>query len=169
MLGRYLSLAGLVLVLDQATKWLVMHWFDQAPGIGGAPWACVPAARSIPVTGFFEFVLSCNRGISFGILNRGDPAIPWILAALTIVIVGFLLVWLRRAETGLVALGLALVIGGALGNLVDRVALGAVVDFLHFHAGRWSFPAFNLADSAITLGVAALLVDSLFGRRESPK
>ena len=65
--------------------------------------------------------------------------------------------------------GTAYIIGGALGNLADRLSLGAVVDFLHVFAGRYSFPAFNLADSAITLGVAALLVDSLFGRRESPK
>jgi signal peptidase II len=170
LLRRFLPLAALVLVLDQATKWLVLDAFDHLPGAGGGPWACVPAGRAMPViSGFFELVLSCNRGISFGILNREDPAIPWILSALTVAIVAVLLLWLRRAENRWIALGLGLVIGGALGNLADRVALGAVVDFLHFFAGRYSFPAFNLADSAITLGVAALLVDSLFGRRKSPK
>jgi signal peptidase II len=129
---------------------------------------CSPAG-GVAITGFLAIVLVCNRGMSFGMFNVGDPIVPWILGALSIAVAIGLVWWLARAHRWMVIAGLGLVLGGAIGNLIDRFLYGAVVDFVLFHAGRWQFPAFNLADSAITLGVIALFWDSLFGVRESRK
>ena len=152
-----LFLAVLVLFLDQVSKLAILEWVMQ------------PADRRVVLTGFLALVLVWNRGMSFGLFNTGDPLIPWILGAITVAVAIALVWWLARAQRWLVVAGVGLVLGGALGNLVDRVLYGAVVDFVLLHAGRWSWPAFNLADSAITLGVVALLWDSLFAARESRK
>jgi len=151
-----LFLAVLVLSLDQVTKLAILEWVT-------------PPAAGITVTGFLAIVLVWNRGMSFGMFNTGDPLVPWILGAIALAVAVGLVWWLARARRPLVILGLGLVLGGAVGNLVDRVLYGAVVDFVLLHAGRWHWPAFNLADSAITLGVLALLWDSLFGAQESRK
>lgn len=151
-----LFLAILVLFLDQVSKLAILEWVQ-------------PPAAGISITGFLAIVLVWNRGMSFGILNTGDPLVPWILGAIALAVAIGLLWWLVRARHGLVILGLGLVLGGAVGNLVDRLLYGAVVDFVLLHAGDWHFPAFNVADSAITLGVIALLWDSLFAKPESPK
>lgn len=151
-----LFLAILVLFLDQVSKLAILEWVR-------------PQAAGIAVTGFLAIVLVWNRGMSFGMLNVGDPLVPWILGAIAVAVAVGLVWWLARARRGLVILGLGLVLGGAVGNLVDRLLYGAVVDFVLLHAGGWHFPAFNVADSAITLGVAALLWDSLFTKPESPK
>jgi signal peptidase II len=152
-----LFLAVLVLFLDQVSKLAILEWVMQ------------PADRRVVLTGFLALVLVWNRGMSFGLFNTGDPLIPWILGAITVAVAIALVWWLARAQRSLVVAGVGLILGGALGNLVDRVLYGAVVDFVLLHAGRWSWPAFNLADSAITLGVVALLWDSLFAARESRK
>jgi signal peptidase II len=89
---------------------------------------------------------------------------PYLLAGFAVLVAGMLGIWLSRVKAPLPALGLGLVIGGALGNVVDRLRFGAVVDFLYFHYAGWGWPAFNLADSAITVGVALLLLDGLFGK-----
>jgi signal peptidase II len=151
-----LFLAILVLLLDQVTKLAILEWVKPPPA-------------GISLTGFLAVVLIWNRGMSFGMFNTGDPLVPWILGAVSIAVAIALVWWLARARRWLVIAGVGLVLGGAIGNLADRLLYGAVVDFVLLHAGRWSWPAFNLADSAITLGVAALLWDSLFGARESRK
>jgi signal peptidase II len=151
-----LVLALVVLFLDQISKVGIVEWIKPPPA-------------GITLTGFFSIVLVWNRGMSFGMLNTGAAAVPWILGGLTIVVAVALIWWLARTQRWLMAVGIGLVLGGALGNLIDRLVHGAVVDFLLLHAGRWQWPAFNLADSAITIGVAALLWDSLFTTRESPK
>lgn len=151
-----LFLAILVLFLDQVTKLAILEWV-------------APPAAGISITGFLAIVLVWNRGMSFGMLNVGDPLVPWILGALSIGVAIGLIWWLARAYRWLVVAGLGLVLGGAIGNLADRLIYGAVVDFVLLHAGSWQWPAFNLADSAITLGVIALLWDSLFGASESRK
>ncbi len=93
-----------------------------------------------------------------------------MLGALAIAVSGALLYWLHREPERFLALAVGLIVGGAMGNVVDRVRLGAVMDFLDFHLGTWHWPAFNLADSAITMGVAFLVFDGLFrGRRRSKK
>jgi signal peptidase II len=143
------ALLVLVAVLDQITKWLMVAELTARPGI-------------IEVTGFFNLVLTHNTGISFGIFRGSDAWVRWALVALALAIVALLMHWLRREPSGRMALAVGLICGGAVGNVIDRIRIGAVVDFLDFHAAGWHWPAFNLADSAITLGVAVLLLDSLF-------
>jgi len=145
---------AVIIVLDQATKWWILAVVMQPP-------------QRIPVTGFFDLVLVMNRGVSFGMLG-GAPG--WVgsalivFAALLAVALG---IWMWRAQNMLLGLSLGLVIGGAVGNVIDRVRFGAVVDFLDFYVGNYHWPAFNVADSAITVGVILLILDSL--KSESPK
>lgn len=122
------------------------------------------ALREQALTPYFDLVLTCNRGISFGLLS-GTAIGDAIFATTAVVVIVGLLFWLSRVRDGLLAIGLGLVVGGAIGNVVDRLRLGGVIDFLYFHAGSWYWPAFNLADSAICLGVAAMLIDGLCLRR----
>ncbi|MYJ72853.1 MAG: signal peptidase II [Rhodospirillaceae bacterium] len=150
--GFVAGLGALVLALDQITKVWVL----------GALSAARPA---IEVTSFLNIVLVWNRGISFGLFNRESDWQPWLLVGLSLVIVAGLLLWLRTERGRWMTLAIALLAGGAIGNAVDRVRLGAVVDFLDFHVRGWHFAAFNVADAAITCGVAVLLAGSLFGSR----
>jgi signal peptidase II len=147
-----LGLAAVVVALDQATKARMMGLLLDPP-------------RMIGLTDFFDLVPVWNRGVSFGILSSRDGTTAWLLGGVALLVAAGLVVWLSRIERPLLALSLGLVIGGALGNVVDRGRFGAVFDFLDFHVARWHFPAFNLADSAITIGVALLLLDGLLGGR----
>lgn len=158
MLGRGLAVAAATAALDQASKAALLRHFD-AIGCG---------RHQETVTSFLDLVLTCNSGISFGIMNRtGVNALIFSLAAGLIIVV--LVLWLRRVRTGFLAVAIGLIIGGAIGNVIDRLRFHAVVDFLYFHAGSWYWPAFNLADSAICLGVAAMLLDGLLLRRATPQ
>ncbi|NQU61057.1 MAG: signal peptidase II [Rhodospirillales bacterium] len=148
-----LGLAALVLILDQVTKWWIVTSVMQPP-------------RVIPVTPFFNLVMGWNRGVSFGMLSDHPWISTWLLPLTTLAITGVLVVWLYRTDRLWAALGIGLVIGGALGNLVDRLRFGAVADFLDFYAFGYHWPAFNVADSAITVGAATIILDSLFTREE---
>ncbi len=152
---RVRTLGGLtilsVFVLDQASKVAVVRYFD---GNGGAPFALTP---------FLDFTLRWNRGISFSLFAQESAVGPWLLLALTLAVTALLGFWLWRARALLVGLGLGAVIGGALGNGYDRLAYGAVADFLDLHAFGRHFFVFNLADAAINIGVALLIFDGLFG------
>jgi lipoprotein signal peptidase len=105
-----------------------------------------------------------NRGVTFGLLTGFGEWSYLLLAAVALAVVAALGVWLRRAESRLVATALGAIVGGALSNVVDRLRFGAVVDFIHAHVGGWSWYVFNLADAAIVCGVAALVLDSLLPR-----
>ena len=144
-----------VIAIDLATKWWVLDVFQQGPSIR-------------EVAPFFNVVLVLNRGVSFGLLPIDAAWGPWLFAGIATVVVALLIVWLVRADRRLLALGIGLVIGGAVGNVVDRIRYGGVVDFLDFHLGTYHWPAFNAADSAIVLGVAVLLYTSLFAERDPP-
>ncbi len=146
-----LPIVLLVLLLDQASKWLML--FVMSP------------PRVIEMAGFFNLVLAWNTGVSFSAFAGGGAAGRWILVGIAIAICGFVLAWMGRTQRRLLIAGFAAIVGGALGNVIDRVIHGAVVDFLDFHLAGWHWPAFNLADTAITLGVVAIIVDSLFGPR----
>ncbi len=157
-LTRFLT-AGLVLLLDQATKAVVVERFT--------------AATAIPVIpGLFRLVLVENTGMAFGILDdSSSPLAFWLLTLLSTAVLGFVayLVWTHPASQGprsLGGFGLAVILGGAAGNVVDRLARGKVIDFLDLYLGAYHWPAFNIADSAIVIGVALLLVDLLRGRRD---
>jgi signal peptidase II len=141
-------IAVATIILDQITKWWILAVVMQPP-------------QRIPVTGFFDLVLVLNRGVSFGMLG-GAPS--WVAAALIVFALLLslaLTIWMWRAENLLLGLSLGLVVGGAIGNVIDRIRFGAVVDFLDFYVGSYHWPAFNVADSAITVGVVLLIVDSL--------
>jgi signal peptidase II len=145
MLRRGLAIAGLVVVLDQLTKWAILIWLE----------------RAMVLTPFFNLVLVWNRGVSFGMFDSESRLGPWVLSGLAFAVVALLLGWLRRVDDPLTATGLGLIIGGAIGNVIDRVRFGAVIDFLDFHALGWHWPAFNVADSAICVGALLLVVDGL--------
>ena len=147
-----LAVAAVLLVADQITKWVIREVVMQPP-------------RVIEVTPFFNLVMVWNRGVSFGLFAHEAETVRWVLTGVALGITALMLAWLKRAERGFVALALGLVIGGAVGNVVDRLHLGAVADFLDFHLMGYHWPAFNIADAGITVGVALLIVDGLFGRR----
>jgi signal peptidase II len=147
-----LSIALLLLGLDQLTKWVALDLLDLA-------------ARPIAVTPFFNLVMVWNKGVSFGMLVSLGSLAPWLLSGLALAVVVALLFWLRRSEHAMMAIGLGLVIGGALGNVVDRLRYGAVVDFLDFHLAGYHWPAFNLADAGICVGAGLIVVDGLLAPR----
>ena len=146
----------LTIFFDQLSKWWILN-------------VIMVPANTIPVTQFFNLVLVHNRGASFGIFSDapGWASIALIVFAIIISIV--LAIWMWQAQETLLSVALGLVIGGAIGNVIDRIRFGAVVDFLDVHAAGWHWPAFNVADSAITLGVILLILDSLKSKSEKPK
>lgn len=141
-----IALAGLV--LDQASKLWLLYGFEL--GTNG-PVQLLP---------FLELVLVWNRGVSYGLFQQDSETGRWLLAGLTVAITAGLWIWSARSRSRLVAFALALIIGGAIGNGIDRIMYGAVVDFVHFHVGTFSWYVFNLADVWIVAGVAGLLYDS---------
>ena len=144
-------LAGLlVLVADQASKWWVLEVL-RLPEIG-----------TVPVLPVLNLTMVWNQGVTFGLFHQEGSAGPWILAGVALAVVVALGFWLRRAETRLVAGALGAIAGGAIGNVIDRLRFGAVVDFLHAHAWGWSWYVFNVADAAIVCGVAVLVLDGLW-------
>ena len=151
-----LALAALVAVLDQLSKWWIVAVVMAPP-------------RIVPVTPFFNVVMVWNRGASFGLFATGSPWGPWLLSALAVAVSIALVMWLRKAEHRWLAAGIGLIVGGAVGNVIDRARFGAVIDFLDVFAGSYHWPAFNLADSAITVGAGILLFDALIGERRRLK
>lgn len=151
-----LSIAAAVIVLDQLTKYLIVHVVMSPPQL-------------IEVTSFFNIVMVWNRGASFGLFSTQSAWTPVILGTVAVLISIALLVWLFRAQSKWLAAALALVIGGALGNAIDRAVYGAVADFLDFYAYAYHWPAFNVADIAISIGVVMLLLDGLLEKRRNNK
>ena len=146
----WLWLSALVVVLDQATKWLSQGLLDY-----GVP------NRILPV---FDLTLLYNRGAAFSFLADAGGWQRWFFVLIALIVCVALVIWMKRTSRvhWWLGMGLALLLGGALGNLYDRVVHGYVVDFISLHYGTHYFPAFNLADSAITLGAALLIIDTLF-------
>jgi lipoprotein signal peptidase len=150
---RWMALPILLLVLaaDQASKWAVLNKLD------------IPPHGQMPVLPVFSIVKWWNRGVSFGMGNGVDASDMQrnLLVLLTLAILAALGYMLRKADRTLVIVALGMIMGGAIGNLVDRIHYGAVADFLYFHYGRFDFPAFNVADSCVCVGVGLLLLDGL--------
>ena len=149
---RGLTLAVAAALLDQLAKYWVLGFFEARPGVDG-----------VVVLPFFNLVLTWNRGVSFGLFNSGEARGTLVFAALSVLIVAALIFWLKRAGQGWLGLAIGLVIGGALGNIIDRLFRGAVVDFLDFHWGEWHWFAFNLADACICVGVFFIAFDGMLG------
>jgi signal peptidase II len=122
----------------------------------------------IEIFPFFNLVMGWNYGVSFGMLNSAPEISTWLLPCVVTVIITGLLIWLFRIESLRQAIGLGFIIGGAIGNLIDRLHFGAVADFLDFHIWGYHWPAFNIADSAITIGALTLVLDTLNTREKKP-
>jgi signal peptidase II len=149
-----MALSALTLVADQASKQLLLNYLQKFGPV-------------IPVVDdFFRLVIVWNRGVSFGMLGGDRSLPPWVLSAVAVAVCIGLFVWLRRVQGRFTGWGIGLVIGGAIGNVIDRARWGAVFDFADFYVGQWHWPAFNIADSAIVLGVVLMLLDSLLGERK---
>ena len=152
-----LAMAALTLTADQGSKFWILHGLN------------LPDRGQVAVLpGVFDFAMVYNQGVTFGLFRAGNGIGQLVLAAIAIAVTAGLLLWLRRAETLLVALSLGAIAGGALGNVADRFRYGRVVALIHLHAGAWDpFPfVFNVGDSAIVLGVAALLLDGMRPARQ---
>ena len=145
----YLLLALLVIVVDQVSKAAVLERFELGERLSVIP-------------GFFDLTLLFNRGAAFSFLAGHDGWQRWFFIVIALAASAFILLLLvRHAHQRMFSFALGLILGGAVGNVIDRLLYGQVVDFLLFHQGNWYFPAFNVADSAITLGAATLILDEL--------
>jgi lipoprotein signal peptidase len=160
-LGLGLTVAVLLLAADQASKWWILEVLR------------LPEVRHVRLLELGPFGLDLsmvwNRGVTFGLLSGDGPWNHLVLALLAAAIALVLLRWLARAETLAVAVALGAVIGGAVGNVLDRLRFGAVVDFVDAHAWGWHWYVFNIADAGIVCGVAALIADALFRRAPEAK
>jgi signal peptidase II len=153
----WLLLSVLVVLADQASKYYITEHFGEFEHI-----------TLLPV---LDITRMHNVGAAFSFLASASGWQRWVFIGLAGVVSVGIIVWLLRLRErahGLLACGLALVLGGALGNVIDRIRLGYVIDFIHFHWDRAYFPAFNVADSAITVGAACLLLDALFEGKRKP-
>ena len=149
-----MGLVVLTLLADQVSKELLLRFLLKAGAI-------------VPVLdGFFRLVIVWNTGVSFGILGGDRSLPPWTLSAVAVAVCVGLFAWLRRTDRPFTGWGIGLVMGGAIGNVIDRARWGAVFDFADFHVREWHWPAFNVADSAIVVGVGLLLLDSLIGEKK---
>jgi lipoprotein signal peptidase len=145
--------ALLVLAADQASKYWVLHLLD------------LPSLGSIAVLPILNLTFVENRGVTFGLLSNFGVVGAWVLAIIALAVVVALGMWLLRATSMRVAIALGAIAGGAVGNVIDRLRYGWVVDFIHAHAFGWSWYVFNVADASIVCGVAALVLDSFLERK----
>ena len=152
----WLIFAGVIILLDQISKWIVLGTMQ--PG------------ESRYVAPFWNWVLTFNPGAAFSFLSDAGGWQRWFFTGLAFVVSIVLVVWLARTPRAdwRTAVPLSLVVGGAVGNLIDRAWLGQVIDFIQLYYDRWYWPAFNLADSAITVGAGLLVVDSLLAKNAGP-
>jgi signal peptidase II len=159
--------AALALAADQIFKNVMLYgaeFIEHCPPPQPIPISC--AFPGIAVTSFLDLVMVWNTGVSYGLFQAGGLVGTVVLSVFSLVAVVLLSWWLKGADRRLLAWGLGLVIGGALGNVIDRVLYGAVADFFHFHAFGRGWYVFNVADAAITVGVVMLLADA-FARPEA--
>jgi len=148
----WMALAGLIVILDQMTKWAIIKWVELHQ-VG------------LEITTWFRITHRHNLGAAWSFLADAGGWQRWFLATLAIGVSGYITYWLwtlRSQRSSVLTIGLALVLGGALGNVIDRIYLGYVIDFIAVDIFGWEFPAFNVADSAISVGAACLIIDALF-------
>ena len=149
-----LIIALMILIVDQLTKWWALSALTDVKSI-------------VVIPGFFDLALAWNRGISFSMFSSSSELMPWVLSCIAILIIFGLLWWLTRITNLIMGCGLGLILGGAVGNLIDRLRFGAVVDFLDFYLAGYHWPTFNIADCAVTVGVGLILLDSWIVSKQS--
>jgi signal peptidase II len=150
--------ALVIIFLDQISKWSIRYFLG--------------LHESVTVTGFFNLVHVRNRGMAFGLMNRpGFDAGFYLLTIATVVAIVLLLAWFFKLKTedSRIASGLSLILGGAVGNLIDRLRFREVIDFLDFHLGHYHWPSYNVADSAITVGTFWVAIILIFYQKKVPK
>jgi signal peptidase II len=150
-----LSLGVVTAIIDQANKWWMLKVFD------------IEAKGQVAVTPYLDLVMVWNRGISYGLFQQGSALGQILLAGFAVVAVIVLILWMARMTSAIGAAGAGLVMGGAVGNAIDRVVHGAVADFFSFHVGDFYWYVFNVADAAIIAGVAGLMYDSIFNSHKN--
>ncbi|MDX1736818.1 MAG: signal peptidase II [Alphaproteobacteria bacterium] len=151
-------------VADQLSKWWMLEGvFDLSfwPPVQGFPYL-----PSIEIAPSFNLVTVWNRGVSFGLFSDSAASTKWMLVVVTSLIAAGMFVWLMRANNRFLAFSLGLVIGGAIGNIIDRLRFGAVFDFLDFYVGNYHWPAFNISDSAITIGALLVLLEGFIVKQD---
>lgn len=159
-----LAMAVVVAIADQASKGAILDAF-RPEGVTETPFHSVSSLHPLPI---LDLVLVWNYGVSFSLGNTPGPFRAVIFTALAAAIAAVLIGWLLKTRTALPRLAIGLVLGGALGNVIDRLRFGAVVDFLYVHIGAFDWwPVFNLADSAICVGAGLMVLESLFAKRDS--
>ena len=182
--GRYflpgLAIICSVILLDQYTKWLVIDalrapaalhpgFFDWLTSFNKVSYLLHERevfGRTV-LTPFLNFVIVWNQGISFGIMDNQSPHMVHVFIALSLIISLGLMIWLALSTQRTVAIALGLIIGGALGNVADRIRFDAVEDFIDFHFQQYHWPAFNVADSCIVIGAGILMLVSLLGKENT--
>lgn len=154
-LFRWLAVVLGLVVIDQTTKLACLQYLS--------------AYESLPVIPFLNFTLAYNKGAAYGMLNDGFVWQRLFLVGLAIIISGILVVWLKRlrANEKVEALAVVLILAGAIGNLIDRIRLSVVVDFIDFYIGDWHWYTFNMADVFISIGAAILILGAMFGKKEA--
>ena len=151
---KYLWLSGLVVVLDQVSKWVMVSWLS--------------LYETVAVFPYFNLTMAHNKGAAFSFLAGAGGWQRWFFIVLTTVISTVLFIWLKKLSTQakLEAISISLILGGAIGNVIDRIYFGYVIDFLDVYVGSYHWPAFNIADSAICIGAALLIIDSFISKPE---
>jgi len=147
----WMVVAAVIVVVDQLTKWAVVEW--------------IPLYDKVPLNSFLNLTHQKNSGAAFSFLADAGGWQRWFFVILATVVSAVIAVWIwriRSASQAVLSAGLALVLGGAVGNLIDRILLGHVTDFIQVWFGSWAFPSFNVADAGISVGAALLIVDALF-------
>jgi signal peptidase II len=161
-----LAVAAGALILDQLSKYIMVEKVMRPAGVTETPF--VPS-RVIEVLPIFDLRLSWNPGMSFSLFNSGESVTVAVLLAIRILITCLILWWLWRMDRRWLQIACGLIIGGALGNIVDQITTGAVADFLSFHWLDWTFPTFNVADSCITIGAGMWLLDAVLAHPHDGK
>lgn len=144
----------LTLAADQASKLYLLFGYE------------LPMRHPLPLGPFFDLTVEWNRGISYGLFQQDGDAGRWALIGISLIAAAVLSFWMSRVKTKVLAVSLGMIVGGAIGNAIDRIAYGAVFDFIHFHIGTFSWYVFNVADAAIVAGVIGLLYDSFVLERK---
>ena len=150
---KWLWLTGLVIALDQASKWIMVSWLS--------------LYETVAVIPYFNLTMAHNRGAAFSFLANEGGWQRWFFIGLALVISVGLFFWLAKsAKTKMEAISISMILGGAIGNVIDRVYFGYVIDFLDVYYGSYHWPAFNVADSAICIGAVLLIIDSFTAKSE---
>lgn len=152
---RWLWLSIVVIIIDQISKYFISNHLS--------------FGEIIPITSFFSLTLLHNQGAAFNFLSQTGSIALWLFAIIALVASVFILFWLYKTplQKKWQSFALALILGGAIGNLIDRFTHGYVIDFLLFHLQQWSWPAFNVADSAVTVGAIMLAIELLFFKKDN--